>query len=78
MTKQLKSKLNSKKLKHIKARLLGMQVCPRCKQLSRSVERRSLPTNYVDDERNFTTACYECYQDECEYYYELWEQVRGA
>ena len=49
----------------------AMVRCPVCKNMKPDVEKRRIPTAYVDDERNFTTSCYNCYEEICDYWHEM-------
>lgn len=46
--------------------------CPCCERLRRDVKRRARNTSYVDDELNWLVSCLDCYQEDYEYYAELW------
>lgn len=57
--------------------LFGWKVCPGCGRMSRSVERRRLNTQYVDDDSNYLTSCCDCYDDMYEHYRDLWQSYYG-
>jgi hypothetical protein len=47
--------------------------CPVCGRW-RVVERRRLPTAFVDDERNFQQSCVECYEETRDFYLDAWAE----
>lgn len=45
--------------------------CPGCNR-RRLVKRRRLNTAFVDDKKNFLLSCWECFQNEWDYYADQW------
>lgn len=46
--------------------------CPCCERLRYDVKRRLRNTAFLDDELNWLDSCLDCYQDDYEYYADLW------
>ena len=49
-----------------------LEICPKCKRKSRTVERRPMSTAYVDKEANYTTCCADCFREIEKYWRERW------
>ena len=52
-----------------------MTVCPICGESKPDVERRHRNTMYNDDESNYLTSCMDCFQEDWDYYQELWDDI---
>jgi hypothetical protein len=48
--------------------------CPVCGEERSDVEKRRLPTAYVDVERNFLTSCRACFDEADEYWSEKMQE----
>lgn len=46
--------------------------CERCEVSDETVIRRRLNTAFVDEEKNYSTLCQSCYDEECAYWQERW------
>jgi len=55
-----------------------LQPCPRCGLYTDSVIRRHRHTAYVEDEMNYVTCCWECFDIEEDYWDEQWNDYYGG
>lgn len=51
---------------------LEIKVCPQCKKQCHTVKRRKRNTAFNDDENNYIEVCFECWQEDCQYWDERW------
>lgn len=49
------------------------KICPACKCEASTVERRRRNTSYFDDTLNWTELCIDCFDADCEYWAERWD-----
>ena len=52
--------------------------CCGCGARTKDVMRRSLNTQYADDESNYLTSCRACFEDCWNYYEDLWADYYGG
>ena len=52
--------------------------CPCCSSFKTRVMRRHRMTAYENDKLNHITCCHECYESDCDYWEERWEEYRGS
>ena len=54
------------------------QPCPNCDAYTDSVRRRHMHTAYVDDEMNYVTCCWECFDIIEDYWDEQWDDYNSG
>ena len=54
-----------------------LQACPLCKKKSYEVKKRRQMTQYCDDEKNYLVSCDECFEEDCEYWQERYDDLNA-
>lgn len=84
--KQERLEITKVQLTSAKVQIIGTEVdpdlvhgiCPYCEKQCEDIARRRLNTRYGDEESNWITSCYSCWEERIDHYNELWDEYRSG